>query len=71
VSIDIAERKGSTLRRRLRSADRFNDSATARGLRFSNTPGSRSSAWLVSVTRCDHRRVLDAAIAVAGRKIRT
>jgi hypothetical protein len=56
VSIDIAERKGSDFRRSLRSAERLSDWATALGLRFLNTPCSRSSASLFAVTRFDHRR---------------
>src|SRR5262249_14571542 len=44
VNIDIADRNESVLRRRLRSAERLSDMATARGLDFWNTPGSRSSA---------------------------
>ena len=55
VSIDIAERNGLLLRRRLRSAERFKDRATARGLRWLNTPRSRSSASLVSMTCADQR----------------
>jgi len=53
VNIDIAERYGSDLRRWLRSAERLSDAATPRGVRCVNTPGSRSSALLVSITRCD------------------
>jgi hypothetical protein len=55
VSIDMADWYGVPFRRRLCSAERFSDAATARGLFFSKTPGARSSASLVSVTRCDHR----------------
>jgi hypothetical protein len=54
-SIDIAERNGALLRRRLRSADRLRDCATARGLRLVKTPRSRSSASLVCMTRADQR----------------
>jgi len=53
VSIDIAERYGSALRRRLTSADRLSDAAMRRALENVNTPGSRSSASLVRVTRAD------------------
>src|SRR5258708_39769007 len=52
----MAERNEPLLRRRLRSAERFNERAMARGLANENTPLSRSSASLVSVTRCDQRR---------------
>jgi hypothetical protein len=52
----MADRNGGALRRVLRSADRFTDSAIARGLFRLNTPGSRSIASLVSITRRDHRR---------------
>src|SRR6185312_16048597 len=55
LSIDIAERNGSDLRRRLASAECLRDSAISRALRFVNTPGSRSSASLVCITRCDQR----------------
>src|SRR6266404_5038050 len=51
----MAERNEPLLRRRLRSAERFNDRAMARGLANENTPLSKSSASLVSVTRCDQR----------------
>lgn len=55
-NIDIAERNGSALRRVLRSADRFNESAIAFGSLFVKTPGSRSSALLYCVTLADHFR---------------
>jgi hypothetical protein len=42
-------------RRLLWSADRFNERAMLRGSFLENTPGSKSSALLVSVTRRDHR----------------
>ena len=51
----MAERNGALLRRRLCSAERLSDSATARGLRLVNTPRSRSSASLVRMTRADQR----------------
>ena len=54
-SIDIAERNGALLRRRLCSAERFSERAMARGLRFVKTPCSRSSALLVRMTRADQR----------------
>jgi hypothetical protein len=56
-SIDIAERNGALLRRRLRSAERLSDCATARGLRRVKMPGSRSRALLVRITRADHLRL--------------
>lgn len=43
----------NTLRRWLWSADRFSDNAILRGSSQVNTPGSRSSALLDSVTCCD------------------
>lgn len=46
----MAERKGSAFRRRLRSADFLSESAIARGLPFRNTPFSKSSALLLSIT---------------------
>jgi hypothetical protein len=53
VSIDIADRYGSDLRRLLRSAERFKDCAIAVAERSRNTPSSKSSALLVRVTRPD------------------
>jgi hypothetical protein len=53
----MAERNGSALRRRLRSAERLSERAIARGSFKENTPLSRSRASLVSVTRCDQRLV--------------
>ena len=58
LSIDIAERNGLDLRRVLASADRLSDCATSRALGSVNTPGSRSSASLVRITRADHRAPL-------------
>jgi hypothetical protein len=55
LSMDMAERNGSALRRRLWSADLFNDMAMARGERRVKTPVSRSSASLVLMTRADQR----------------
>src|SRR5262245_1920027 len=52
----MADRNEPLFRRRLRSAERFNERAIARGLANENTPLSRSSASLVSVTLCDQRR---------------
>lgn len=50
----MAERKASVLRRRLLSAERFRERAISAGSSRVNTPASRSSAALVSVTLCDH-----------------
>src|SRR5687768_2098004 len=55
----MAERNGSDLRRRLRSADRFSERAMLRALLWLNTPWSRSSALLVRVTRPDQRRCVE------------
>src|SRR5216683_7195576 len=51
----MADWNGVPLRRRLRSADRLSDIATFRGVLIAKTLGSRSSALLVTVTRCDQR----------------
>ena len=51
----MADWKGSLFRRRLRSAERFKERAMLRGSSRENTPGSRSSALLVWVTRRDQR----------------
>jgi hypothetical protein len=67
--MDSAERKGSDLRRLLRSADRFNDAAIRLGSRKVNTPRSSVSASLCSVTRRDQRppsRVLAPAVRREG-----
>src|SRR5262245_16348792 len=56
--MESAERKGSALRRLLRSADRFSEAAIALGSRLVNTPSSSVSASLCSVTACDQRRAL-------------
>jgi hypothetical protein len=53
----MAERNGSALRRRLRSAERLSERAIARGSFKEKTPLSRSRALLVSVTCCDQRLV--------------
>ena len=58
LSIDIADWNGSAFRRRLASADLFNEAATACGERWVKTPGSRSRALLVLITRADQRRGL-------------
>src|SRR4030095_157481 len=55
-----ADRTGEDFRRVLRSAERFSDRAICFGLR-AKTRFSRSSAWLCSVTRRDHRRALAGA----------
>jgi hypothetical protein len=54
--MESAERNGSDLRRRLRSADRFNDAAIRLGSFEVKTPRSRVSASLRSVTCRDQRR---------------
>src|SRR5215467_12202669 len=54
----MAERNGSLLRRSLVSAERFSERAICFASRPANTPDSRSSASLVAVTRCDHRRLV-------------
>src|SRR5262245_29982751 len=51
----MAERKGSLFRRLLRSAERFSERAMLRGSSREKTPGSRSRALLVWVTRRDQR----------------
>src|SRR5262249_47659873 len=56
VSMESAERKGLLFRRVLLSADRFNDAAIRLGSRDVNTPLSRVSASLCSVTCRDQRR---------------
>ena len=53
--MDIAERYELDLRRRLRAADRFKETAILRGLDFVKTPPSRVSALLSRVTRADQR----------------
>src|SRR5215831_18503844 len=56
--MESAERKGLLFRRELRSADRFKDAAIRLGSREANTPLSRVSASLCSVTWRDHRRLV-------------
>jgi hypothetical protein len=46
LSMDMADRKGPARRRSLRSAARFNDSATCRAVRLVKTSSSRSTASL-------------------------
>ena len=53
----MAERNGSALRRRLRSAERLSERAIAPGSFKEKTPLSRSRASLVSVACCDQRLV--------------
>jgi hypothetical protein len=65
LSMDMAERNGSALRRRLWSADLFNDAAMARGERRVKTPVSRSSASLVLMTGADQR----CGVALAGGRL--
>src|SRR5205814_10526327 len=60
--MDIAERNGLLLRRRLFSAERFRERAMLRGSVREKTPGSRSSALLFSVTCRDHCLTLRVAI---------
>ena len=67
--MESAERNGSALRRRLFSADLFNEAAMRLGSRNVNTPVSRVKASLCSVTRRDHRRPARPS-AVAGRDAR-
>lgn len=55
LSMDMAERNGGDLRRRLASADFFKDRATALALRCLKTPGSRSIASLLRITAADQR----------------
>src|SRR5262249_57732500 len=59
--MESAERKGLLFRRVLLSADRFNDAAIRLGSRDVNTPLSRVSASLCSVTCRDQRRPVRAA----------
>ena len=54
VSIDIADLNGSAFRRLLCSAERFSERAIALGSPFVNTPDSKSSASLRSITFADH-----------------
>lgn len=49
----MADWYGGAFRRRLRIADRFSEAATSLGVRFENTPCSRSSALLRRVTSAD------------------
>jgi len=55
LALDIADWNGPDLRRLLWSADLLSESAISRGSSSVNTPASRSSASLVSVTCCDQR----------------
>jgi hypothetical protein len=64
--MESAERNGSALRRRLRSADRFNEAAMRLGSRKVKTPWSSVSASLRSVTPRDQRRPLGRLAAVRG-----
>ena len=52
--MDMAERYGADLRRRLRSAERLSDRAIAVGVFLAKTWRSRSSASLLRVTEADH-----------------
>lgn len=66
----MAERYGSLLRRRLCSADRLSDWAMAVGSASLKTPGSRSSALLVSVTWRDQYRGCGVAMPVPASTAR-
>jgi hypothetical protein len=55
VSIDIADRYEFDFRRRLRSADRFSETAIFRGVDLVKTPFSSVRALLSRVTRADQR----------------
>jgi hypothetical protein len=55
VSIDIADRYEFDFRRRLRSADRFRETAIFRGVDLVKTPFSSVRASLSGVTRADQR----------------
>ena len=69
---EIADDGLSTVSQRLRvlrSAERRNDCAMARGLAFLKTPLSRSSALLRRVTAADHRRVPRVDFAVLVRAV--
>jgi len=68
--MDIADWNGLDFRRRLASADRFNDCAMRRALDDVNTPGSRSSASLVLETAPDHRCTRVAASFFRGLELR-
>src|SRR3954469_14723499 len=62
--MDSAERNGLALRRGLRSAERCSEGGVWAGLPL-NTPDSRSSALLCSVTARDHRRLRGVARAMS------
>jgi hypothetical protein len=55
VSMDMAERNGSVLRRQLRSAEFFSDSAICLRIMPGEYAGIEIKALLVSVTCCDQR----------------
>ena len=67
--MDIAERYELDLRRRLRSADRFRETAILRGVDFVKTPPSRVSASLSRVTRADQRLPLHLALFDLVRRL--
>src|SRR5260370_39116128 len=62
--IDMADRNGSVLRRRLRSAERFSERAIRFGSSKVKTRGSKASALLSFVTFCDQRFCFLVAIAI-------
>jgi hypothetical protein len=70
LSIDIADWNGLAFRRRLASADLFSEAAIARGERCLKTPGSRSRALLVFMTRADQRRRFPRPCLLADRRVR-
>jgi hypothetical protein len=70
--MDMAERYGADLRRRLRSAERLSDRAIAVGVLLAKTRRSKSSASLLRVTEADHFRRADGLrllVALAGLRL--
>ncbi len=65
--MDIADCSGVPLRRWLRDAERFSDSAISCGLLDLKTSFSRSSALLPCVTAADHFRGRDALALIAAK----
>ena len=69
--MDMAERYGADLRRRLRSAERLSDRAIAVGV-LAKTRRSKSSASLLRVMEADHFRRADGLrllVALAGLRL--
>ena len=62
TSMDMADRKGSALRRLLFSADRLRERAIRLGSDNVKTPRSRSSASLSRVTRPDQPLVVETVL---------